>query len=194
MGALGSLTPSTGISWWILQAPLTDLRSSGHWLISEVAQQLWLTNQFATSALVFFGINILREGPKRKFLQGRREIKILAGTVVNSNKDSELLTGREMLFLSKLNPGSWTISYKGNQMRNIKGSMRLLLIGPWTCVHASLSQPGWPHAENCGHHERHLLWVEHCWQMDFHPACCLILGVHCSLKHGTAVPHECDRK
>ena len=75
-------------------------------MISEVAQQLWLTNQFATSALVFFGINILREGPKRKFLQGRREIKILAGTVVNSNKDSELLTGREMLFLSKLNPGS----------------------------------------------------------------------------------------
>ena len=39
-------------------------------------------------------------------MQGRREIKILAGTVVNSNKDSELLIGREMLFLSKLKPGS----------------------------------------------------------------------------------------
>ena len=75
-------------------------------MISEVAQPLWLTNQFATSALVFFGINILREGPKRKFLQGRREIKVLAGTAVNSNIDSELLIGREMLFLSKPKPES----------------------------------------------------------------------------------------
>ena len=79
-------------------------------------------------------------------------------------------------------------------MKNIQGSMRLLLVGPWTCVHASLIQPGWSHAENCGHYERHLLCVEHCGQMDFHPACCIILGVHCSLKHGTAVPHERDRK
>ena len=67
VGSTSELDPITGISWWTLQAPLIDLGGSGHWLIPEVVQWLRLTNRFATLALAFFGITILREGPKRKF-------------------------------------------------------------------------------------------------------------------------------
>lgn len=40
-------------------------------------------------------------------MEGRREIKVPAGAVVNKNRDSELLFGREILLISKVDkPGS----------------------------------------------------------------------------------------
>lgn len=88
----------------------------------------------------------------------------------------------------------WVIVSKRDQIKNIKDSLELVLVGAWTWVNASLTQPYLPHIENYGHLEKQLLRMEHCGQMGFHLGLLLNISVHLSLEQGIFVPHKCKRE